>query len=134
MVKVTLGGKEWPLLFDLNAIDEMQKRYGDVQDLFEQLIEAGEMRWVLAVLIREGVAAQNDEEGTHITAPTEDQMGRMMTLADLQSAEVAQAVLEAFAESLGKNVTGAELTEFAKELAKAAASLTASRPKPKTTA
>lgn len=129
MATVTLRGQEWPLLFDLNAVEAVQERYGDVESLMDELGKAGETRWLLALLIREGVAARNDEEGLHDLPPTEEQVGRMVTLADLQSTATAQAILEAFAESTGKNMTGAELTALAQDLAKTAEELTASRPR-----
>lgn len=129
MATVTLRGQEWPLLFDLNAVEAAQERHGDLENLMDELDNASELRWLLAVLIREGIAARNDEEGRHDLPPTEEQVGRMVTLADLQGVKIVQAILEAFAESTGKNMTGAEVTALAQDLAKTAESLMASRPK-----
>lgn len=87
--------KERHLLFSLNAIDEMQDKFGGFDRLDEVL--AGKdsiknLRWLLTVLLNEGAA--DDEEPL-----TEKQVGKMIHTGNFL--EVKSSVFKAF--SMGNN-------------------------------
>lgn len=89
--------KERHLLFSLNAIDEMQDRFGGFDNLDKVL--AGKdsiknIRWLLTVLLNEGA-----EEGE--AELTEKQVGKLIHTGNL--AEVKTAIFKAF--SMGNSGT-----------------------------
>lgn len=90
-----LNGKEYHLLFSLNALDEMQDRFGGYDKLdkaFDQnnpnMIK--DLRWLLTLIINEGM-----EEGE--TPLTEQQTGKMIHIGNLPA--IKDAIFAAFAYS-----------------------------------
>ena len=89
--------KERHLLFSLNAIDEMQDKFGGFDRLDEVLSgrdSIKNLRWLLTVLLNEGA-----EEGE--PELTEKQVGKMIHTGNF--AEVKDAIFKAF--SMGNNGT-----------------------------
>lgn len=94
-LSVKLNGKEYYLLFSLNALDEMQDRFGGYDKLDKafdsenpQMIK--DLRWLLTLVINEGM-----EEGQEPL--TEKQVGRIIHLGNLQ--QIKDAIFEAFVYS-----------------------------------
>lgn len=89
--------KERHLLFSLNAIDEMQDKFGGF-DRLDTVLSGKDsiknLRWLLTVLLNEG--AEDDEEPL-----TEKQTGKLIHTGNF--AEVKTAIFKAF--SMGNNGT-----------------------------
>lgn len=89
--------KERHLLFSLNAIDEMQDKFGGF-DRLDKVLSGKDsiknIRWLLTVLLNEG-AEESEEE------LTEKQVGRLIHTGNF--AEVKSAIFKAF--SMGNNGT-----------------------------
>ena len=89
--------KERHLLFSLNAIDEMQDKFGGF-DRLDTVLSGKDsiknLRWLLTVLLNEG--AEDDEEPL-----TEKQVGKLIPTGNF--AEVKTAIFKAF--SMGNNGT-----------------------------
>ena len=89
--------KERHLLFSLNAIDEMQDKFGGF-DRLDKVLSGKDsiknIRWLLTVLLNEG-AEEGEEE------LTEKQVGRLIHTGNF--AEVKNAIFKAF--SMGNNST-----------------------------
>ena len=89
--------KERHLLFSLNAIDEMQDKFGGF-DRLDTVLSGKDsiknLRWLLTVLLNEG--AEDDEEPL-----TEKQVGKIIHTGNF--AEVKTAIFKAF--SMGNNGT-----------------------------
>jgi hypothetical protein len=89
--------KERHLLFSLNAIDEMQDKFGGF-DRLDTVLSGKDsiknLRWLLTVLLNEG--AEDDEEPL-----TEKQVGKLIHTGNF--AEVKTAIFKAF--SMGNNGT-----------------------------
>lgn len=87
--------KERHLLFSLNAIDEMQDKFGGF-DRLDKVLSGKDsiknLRWLLTVLLNEGA-----EEGE--AELTEKQVGRLIHTGNF--AEVKSAIFKAF--SMGNN-------------------------------
>lgn len=88
-----LGDKEYHLLFSLNALDEMQDRFGGYDQLdkaFDQdnpnMIK--DLRWLLTLVINEGM-----EEGEQPL--TEKQAGKLIHIGNL--GVIKDAIFAAFA-------------------------------------
>ena len=89
--------KERHLLFSLNAIDEMQDKFGDFDKLDEMLSgkdSIKNLRWLLTVLLNEGA-----EEGE--PELTEKEVGRMIHTGNFL--EVKSSIFKAF--SMGNSGT-----------------------------
>lgn len=88
-----VGGKERHLLFSLNALDEIQDKFGGYDKLAEVFNQDNKdwiknTKWLLALLINEG--AEEDEQEV-----TEKQVGRWIHAGNI--IEVQSAILRAFA-------------------------------------
>lgn len=97
---INLGGKERHLLFSLNALDEIQDKFGGYNRLHEVFDQNNKdwiknMKWLLAMLINEG-ADENEE------VVTETQVGRWIHTGNMLS--VQEAIIGAFK----KGTTGGE--------------------------
>ena len=90
---ITVGGQERHLLFSLNALDEIQDKFGGYDKLGEVFNQDNKdwiknTKWLLALLINEGA-----EEGEQEV--TEKQVGRWIHTGNI--VEVQSAILKAFA-------------------------------------
>lgn len=88
-----VGGNERHLLFSLNALDEIQDKFGGYDKLAEVFNQDNKdwiknTKWLLALLINEG--AEEDEQEV-----TEKQVGRWIHAGNI--IEVQSAILRAFA-------------------------------------
>ena len=105
---VTLNGKEYGLLFSLNALDAIQEKFGgydklgeildrDSKDLFKNI------KWLFALLINESRLA--DDENAKLL--TEEQVGRMITAGNM--GVIQNAIYAAFAKgAAGDKEAGGE--------------------------
>lgn len=97
---VTLKGKEYNLLFSLNALDELQDRFGGYDKLGEVFNENNpswvkDTKWLLTLLINEGLL--NEDENAELL--TEQQVGRMIHVGNMK--EVQRAMFASFAAGAG---------------------------------
>lgn len=93
---VELNGKEFYLLFSLNALDEMQERFGGYDKLDKAFDRNNpdmikDMRWLLTLIINEGL-----EEGEQPL--TEKQVGKLIHIGNLN--QIKDAIFSAFAYSV----------------------------------
>lgn len=91
-----LNGKEFYLLFSLNALDEMQERFGGYDNLDKAFDKNNsdmikDMRWLLTLIINEGL-----EEGEQPL--TEKQVGKLIHIGNLN--QIKDAIFSAFAYSV----------------------------------
>ena len=89
---IELGGRKRHLLFSLNALDEIQDKFGGYDKLDQVFNQENKdwiknTRWLLTLLLNEG-----EEEGEEVT---EKQVGRWIHTGNM--AEVQKAILMAFA-------------------------------------
>lgn len=96
---VNIGGKERHLLFSLNALDEIQDKFGGYDKLAEVFNQDNKdwiknTKWLLALLVNEGA-----EEGE--PEVTEKQVGRWIHTGNI--VEVQSAILKAFAVGTNGN-------------------------------
>ena len=94
---VTLNGKEYGLLFSLNALDEVQGKFGGYDKLSEVFNDKNpnlfkDTRWLLNLLINEGLLAE-DENAQMLD---EKKVGRLIHAGNLQ--EVQSAIFKSFAQ------------------------------------
>lgn len=92
---VTLKGKEYRLLFTLNALDEIQTKFGGYDKLDEVFNQNNpdwvkDTKWLLTMLINEGLL----EEDESAQLFTEQQIGRLIHMGNL--AEVQRAIFASF--------------------------------------
>ena len=93
---VELKGKEYRLLFTLNALDEIQTKFGGYDKLNEVFNKSNtdwvkDTKWLLTLLINEGLL----EEDENAALFTEQQIGRLIHMGNL--AEVQRAIYASFA-------------------------------------
>ena len=89
---IELGGKKRGLLFSLNALDEVQDKFGGYDKLGEVFIQDNKdwiknTRWLFTLLVNEG-REENEPE------VTEQQVGRWIHMGNIK--EVQEAILKAF--------------------------------------
>lgn len=93
---ITLNGKEYGLLFSLNALDEVQAKFGGYDKLSEVFNDKNpnlfkDTRWLLTTLINEGILAE-DENAQMLD---EKRVGRLIHLGNLK--KVQSAIFASFA-------------------------------------
>ena len=96
---IMVGGKTRHLLFSLNALDEIQDKFGGYDKLGEVFNQDNKdwiknTKWLLALLVNEGA-----EEGE--PEVTEKQVGRWIHTGNI--VEVQSAILKAFAVGTNGN-------------------------------
>lgn len=100
--EIELNGKKYYMLFSLNALDEIQDRFGGYDKLDTAMSEGKDMikniRWLFTLLLNEGRAEDEPEL-------TEQQVGRLIHVGNI--AEIKHAIFNAFAFG----ATGGEETE-----------------------
>lgn len=92
---VTLNGKEYGLLFSLNALDAIQEKFGGYDKLQEILSNDNKdlfknIKWLFTLLINEARLA-DDENAESLT---EDRVGRIVTAGNI--GEIKNAIYTAF--------------------------------------
>lgn len=90
-----MKGKEYRLLFTLNALDEIQGKFGGYDKLNEVFNQNNpdwvkDTKWLLTLLLNEGLL----EEDENAELLTETQVGRMIHTGNLQ--EVQRAIYASF--------------------------------------
>lgn len=104
-----LGGKEYNLLFSLNALDEMQDRFGGYDKLDTAFDSSNpnmikDLRWLLTLVINEGLNEGESEL-------TERQVGKLIHIGNLP--QIKDAIFAAFVHS----ANGGETPEDGEEAA-----------------
>lgn len=94
---VELNGKEYGLLFSLNALDEVQEKFGGYDKLSEVFNKDNpnlfkDTRWLLTLLINEALLAE-DENAQLLE---EKRVGRLIHAGNLQ--EVQNAIFKSFCQ------------------------------------
>lgn len=117
MIRIQLGGREWPIRFDMYAIEEIQKRYGGLTDLSAMMNDPAEIAWMLSLVVNEGLKYQAFETGAPCQLVEPEQIGMLLTPADLASETLADAIVDALNEGLGsKKYTAAGLQEIGRTM------------------
>lgn len=94
---ITLNGKEYGLLFSLNALDAIQEKFGGYDKLGEIFDRSSKdlfknVKWLFALLINEARLA--DDENAELL--TEERVGRIITARNM--GEIQNAIYAAFAK------------------------------------
>lgn len=101
---ISLRGKEYRLLCSLNALDEMQERFGGY-DKLERVFDdknpnvIKDLRWLLTILINEGMDDVQEEM-------TEKQVGKLVNIGNLE--QIKSAIYGAFATGVNGDGEGKE--------------------------
>lgn len=102
LTRITINNKEYPLYFDLNALEQIQERYKSL-DISKKLTQIKEVKWILTLAINEGIAYENYMFEQKNKLLTEKELGLMMNFKDLQRPDLAEAILKAFNGEEQKN-------------------------------
>lgn len=83
---IEFHGKKYPLVFDLNVMQDIQEEYGTFDKWAKLTIgnTSGEhstkaVLFAIMCMINEGIEIENDDKGTNTKPLTQRQVGRMMT-------------------------------------------------------
>lgn len=112
---VTLKGKEYRLLFTLNALDEIQTKFGGYDKLNEIFNQSNpdwvkDTRWLLTLLINEGQL----EEDENAELMDEKRVGQLIHIGNL--GEIQRAIYASFAAGMaGDGENAEELEEKSEE-------------------
>lgn len=77
--EIKIGKKTYRALFNVAAMEEMVEKYGGIEGFSEALEKdhakaLNEYSWMIALLVRQGIALKNFEDGTDDKALTVDQV------------------------------------------------------------
>lgn len=82
-VPLTIGGKTYNVALTLNCIEQLQERYGELENVFEASSEVKQLKWILAVLINDAVDAYNDDHDVKLEHVTESYIGRKIDIGNI---------------------------------------------------
>ena len=104
---VNLKGEDYVLLFSLNALDELQDKFGGYDKINEIFNENNkdwvkDTKWLLTLLINEGLLYE-DENATLLT---EQQVGRLIHVGNMK--EIQRAIYASFAAGTAGDSEAAE--------------------------
>ena len=83
--KITVNDKEYPIVFNLNVMEEIQEEYGtldkwgNMTDGTDGEPNAKAVIFGFTAMINEGTDIQNDRNGTNEKPLTKKQVGRLIT-------------------------------------------------------
>lgn len=121
MVTITIRGQEYPALFDLQNVEELQQHYADgVEGVISALQknDLKEIAYILWLLIREGVELDNEEHHRQNQPPTQKMIEKQLSWQDLFGEHpISGAIEAAFYEFYGKNVQSRDLMEMGTQIA-----------------
>ena len=108
--KITVNSKEYPIVFNLNVMEEIQEEYGTLEK-WGELTDGkdGEPNAKAVIfgfthMINEGIDIHNEEDGTDEKPLTYKQVGRMLTEIGLdEMAKTMHETVIASTESAEKN-------------------------------
>ena len=109
--KITLDGKEYPFIFNLNVMEQIQEEYGTFEkwgkltDGKNGEVNAKALIFGMTAMYNEAVDIANEEQGANLPFFTKKQIGRLVSRAGLQASAEAlnNAVVEATKGDSSKN-------------------------------
>ena len=115
MRNIQLGGKEYPIRFDMAAMKAIQDKYGNVQGLDAHLRDLNEIYWILSLLINEGFKYNALQLNIPAQQVTPEQVSIIMEIGDFYNGKTSQAIIDAFNDAIGdgKNRTAEDLRKIA---------------------
>lgn len=119
MREITLRGKKYPIIFDLENARKLLETYDNNMDNLVRVLLQNDLNEVAVIyhsLIYEGVVFKNEELGTSDVPPSLDHVKRLINYSDALSANNAEAITGAFRDFSGKNVDAQQLSEMAPEI------------------
>ena len=122
MATITIRGKVYPALFDLQNVEELQNHYENgLDDMIDALKEPHknmrEIAYIVWLMIREGVELDNEEHHRGNMAPTQKMIEKQLCFADLVGENnISKSVEEAFLEFYGKNAESRSLMETSQQM------------------
>lgn len=94
-----LCGKVYPLQLTFNAIDELQEKYGSVEDALKKSAGIKDLIEIIRILVCEACDIHNDDHPDDVwEKPTARKIGRMVTCDNVD--EVNDALFKCFGLSL----------------------------------
>lgn len=85
-----LGGKERRIIFDLNALCDLEEKYGDIYGVLDNLGKSPKMRDIRYLLF---IGLKQDDESL-----TEKEVGQLITLKNMN--EVVDSIGKALGDSM----------------------------------
>ena len=103
--KLTLEDKEYILAFNLNAMSEIQEKYGTINNWVKEInLDGSEgeepnlkaLIYGLTVMLNEGIEITNDRTGSKDKLFTQKEVGRLLSKVGMEEAsqKMADAVIE----------------------------------------
>jgi hypothetical protein len=99
---LVVGDKAYPVAFNLNVMEQLQKKYNGIQKWTELLFGKGEPDLDVLIntfneMINEGIEIKNEETGSEMKLVTHRQVGRIMTVLGVDKS--TKCVLDMATES-----------------------------------
>jgi hypothetical protein len=92
--EIKIRGKVYPAVFNVAALKEVGARYGGVEQLGDKLKQdygkaIDEFTWIIALLLKQGVALKNFEDGTNDQPLTRDEVELLMSPSEIFQQQAA---------------------------------------------
>lgn len=90
IVYINTEKKDYPIVFNLNVMEEIQDKYGSL-DKWGALTQGDgeprvkDLKYGILTMINEGIDIENENNGTNVPMLTEKQVGRLMTEVGIET-------------------------------------------------
>ena len=110
IVKVTIGGKEYSMLFSVRASQNISIKFGSIEKMGAALQAESDATnqmttacWLLALLIQQGQKAMSLETGKQLTAPSAEDLEFLVTPGDIPRymAAVRECIVKGSLRNIG---------------------------------
>ncbi len=95
MITVKLGGIKYPLRFDMNIMAEVQKRIGNISNMPTLFDKYADTRWLLVMLINEGIYYNNYMHSTCTQGVDDD-----WEITPQELSEATESIVEAYSDGI----------------------------------
>ncbi|MBQ3603950.1 MAG: hypothetical protein IJA02_08930 [Clostridia bacterium] len=96
---ITIGDKTYDISFTLNVIDEIQGKYGGLNNLADVVEKTSELKWLIALLVNEAIEEHNEDYPDDIWEKvTESYIGRRIDSFNLNT--VTKSIFAALGASM----------------------------------
>lgn len=113
---IIIGGKEYPLAFSFNVMEQVQDTYGTMDAWTKTLqaeqgkeIKMKDLIWTFQQFVNEGIEIENEEKNINNPLLSHKQTGRLITNADMK--ELVSVMKEMTIKSVKSDDPNARTTQ-----------------------
>lgn len=107
MKYIETENRKYPLIFNLNVIEQVQEKYGDLDKWSASITPTDglpsikDLKWTITQMINEGIDIENETNEIKQSFVTDKQVGRLLTQLGLQN--ISGIVMGTVSDGMGES-------------------------------